>query len=98
MLLLQDISFHQYREFPRFHLHIQAYELPEPLLSMVAKNVLAGKLLSGCGILRVLSEDLHLCFVLVLNMLDFITVDSRYMEHEVTKRLSGKFASNADAI
>ena len=43
---------------------------------MVAENDLGAELLSGCGVDSAWTEDLHPCFVWVLNMLDFSTLGS----------------------
>ena len=50
--------------------------LPEPTESMVAENDLDAELLSECGVVSAWNEDRHPCFVLVLNMLDFIILGS----------------------
>ena len=43
---------------------------------MVAGNGLGAELVSGCGLLCALSQDLHGCFVLVFTMADFIILGS----------------------
>ena len=43
---------------------------------MVAENGLGAELVSGCGVVSAWSEDLHPCFVWVLNMLDCIILGS----------------------
>ena len=43
---------------------------------MVAGNGLGAELVSGCGLLSNLSQDLHGCFVWVFTMDDFIILGS----------------------
>ena len=43
---------------------------------MVAENGLGAELVFVCGVVSAWTEDLHPCFVWVLNMLDFITLGS----------------------
>ena len=51
---------------------------------MVAENGLGAELVSGCGVFSSWTEDLHPCFVWVLNMLDCIILG--YMDiGQVTK-------------
>ena len=76
MLLLRQFDIHQHTEIPRFHIHFQTYVLPEHLVSMGAGNGLGAELVSGCGLLSALSQDLHGCFMWVFNMDDFIILDS----------------------
>ena len=52
---------------------------------MVAENVLGTELVSGCGVVSAWTEDLHPCFVWVLNMLDCIILGSMHILEEVTK-------------
>ena len=70
MLPISNIAIHPHIQFPRYHMHFKAYVLPEPLFSMVAENGLGAELVSQCGVLSAWTEDLHPCFVWVLNMLD----------------------------
>ena len=44
----------------------------EPSCCLVAENGLGAELVSGCGVVSAWTEDLHPCFVWVLNMLDCI--------------------------
>ena len=67
-------------------IHFQAYVLPEPLFSMVAENGLGAELLSQSGVVSAWTEDLHPCFVWVLNMLDCIILGSMDIGQEVTKQ------------
>ena len=53
---------------------------------MVAENGLGAELFSGCGVASALTEDLHACFVWVLNMLDCIILGSMDIGQEVTKQ------------
>ena len=53
---------------------------------MVAENGLGAELLSGCGVVSAWNENRHPCFVWVLNMLEFIIVDSMDFGREVTKQ------------
>ena len=53
---------------------------------MVAENGLGAELVSGCGVVRAWTEDLHPCFVWVLNMLDFIILGSMDIGQEVNKQ------------
>ena len=53
---------------------------------MVAENGLGAELVSGCGIVSPWTEDLHPCFVWVLNMLDCIILGSMDIGQEVTKQ------------
>ena len=64
---------------PRFHIYFQTYVLPEHLVSMVAGNGLGVELVSGCGVLSALSQDLHGCFVWVFTMADFIILGSMFI-------------------
>ena len=59
--------------------------LPETTEYMVAENGLGAELLSGCGIVSACNENRHPCFLWVLNMLDFIILDSMGIGREVTK-------------
>ena len=60
--------------------------LTEPSFSLVAENGLGGELVSLCGVLSAWPEDLHPCFVWVLNMLDCIILGSMDIGQEVTKQ------------
>ena len=53
---------------------------------MVAENGLGAELVSGCGVVRAWTEDLHPCFVWVLNMLDCIILGSMDFGQDVTKQ------------
>ena len=76
MLLLRQVAIHQHTEIPRCHIHFQTYVLPEHLVSIVPENGLGTELVSGCGVLSALSQDLHGCFVCVFTMADFIILGS----------------------
>ena len=52
---------------------------------MVTENVLGAELVSGCEVVSAWTEDLHPCFVCVLNMLDCIILGSMDIGQEVTK-------------
>ena len=54
---------------------------------MVAENGLGAELVSGCGVVSAWTEDLHACFVWVLNMLDCIILGSMDIGHEVTNQV-----------
>ena len=58
-------------------MHIQANILPQLSVSMVAENGLGAELLSECGVLSILSEDLLSWFFCECSkmMLDFIILD-----------------------
>ena len=60
--------------------------LPEPSFSMIAKNGLGAELVSGCGVVSSWTEDLHPCFVWVLNKFDCIIQGSMDIAQEVTKQ------------
>ena len=53
---------------------------------MVAENGLGAELVSGCGVVSACTEDLHACFVWVLNMLVCIILGSMDIGQEVTKQ------------
>ena len=53
---------------------------------MVGENGLGAELVSGCGVVSAWTEDLHPCFVWVLNMLDCIILGSMHIGQEVTKQ------------
>ena len=53
---------------------------------MVAKNGLGAERVSGCGVVSAWTENLHPCFVWVLNMLDCIILGSIDIGQEVTKQ------------
>ena len=50
---------------------------------MVAENGLGAELLSGCGVVSAWNENQNPCFVWMLNMLDFIILDSMDIGREV---------------
>ena len=83
MLLLSNGAIHQHTQFPRHHIHFQAYVLPEPTESMVAENGLGTELLSGCGVVSSWNHNRHPCFVPLLNMLDFIFLGSMDIGRDV---------------
>ena len=53
---------------------------------MVAENGLGAELVSGCGVVSAWTEDLHHCFVWMLNMLDCTILGSMNTGQEVTKQ------------
>ena len=53
---------------------------------MVAENVWGAEIVSGCGIVSAWTEDLHPCFVWVLNMFDCIILASMDIGQEVNKQ------------
>ena len=53
---------------------------------MVAENGLGAERVSGCGVVSAWTENLHPCFVWVLNMLDCIILGSMDIGQEVTKQ------------
>ena len=53
---------------------------------MVAENGLGAERVSGCGVVSAWSEDLHPCFVWVLNMLDCFILGSMHIGLEVTNQ------------
>ena len=53
---------------------------------MVAENGLGTERVSGCGVVSAWSEDLHPCFVSVLNMLVCIMLGCMDIGQEVTKQ------------
>ena len=53
---------------------------------MVAENGLGAELVSGGGVVSTWTEDLHACFVLVLNMLVCIILGSMDIGQELTKQ------------
>ena len=59
---------------------------------MVAENGLGAELVSGRGVVSAWTEDLHPCFVWVLNMLDCIILGSMDIGQEVTKHGPGAVA------
>ena len=59
--------------------------LPEHLVFMVAGNGLGAELVSGCGLLSALSQDLHVCFVWVFTMADFIILGSMGIGRDLTQ-------------
>ena len=54
---------------------------------MVAENGLDAELVSGCGVVSAWTEDLHPCFVWMLNMLDCIILGSMDIGQEVMKQV-----------
>ena len=52
---------------------------------MVDENGLGTELVSGCGVVSAWNEDLHPCFVWVLNMLDCIILGSMDIGQDMTK-------------
>ena len=84
MLANSNVASHQHTQFPRDHIHFQAYVLPELSFSMEAENGLGAECVSGCGVVSAWTEVLHPCFVWVLNMLDSIILGSMDTGHEVT--------------
>ena len=55
---------------------------------MVAENGLGAELVCGCGVVSAWTEDLHACFVWVLNMLDCIILGSMDIGKDGTKQFS----------
>ena len=53
---------------------------------MVPESGLGAKGVSGCGVVSAWTEDLHPCFVWVLNMLDCIILGPMDIGQEVTKQ------------
>ena len=53
---------------------------------MVTKNGLGAERVSGSGVVSTWTEDLHPCFVWVLNMLVCIMLGSMDIGQEVTKQ------------
>ena len=53
---------------------------------MEAENGLGAELVSGCGVVSAWTEDLHPCFVWLLNMLDCIILGSTDIGQEVNKQ------------
>ena len=86
MLDNSNIAIHPHIQFPRDHIHFQAYVLPEPSFFIVAENGLGAELVSGCGVVSVWNNDPHPCFVWVLNMLDCIILGSMDIGQKVTKQ------------
>ena len=85
MLLPRQVAIQQHTEIPRCHIHFQTYVLPAHLVCMVAGNGLGTELVSGCGVLSALSQDLHGCFVWVFNMPDFIILGSMGIGRDLTQ-------------
>ena len=54
---------------------------------MVAENGLGAELVSGCEVVSAWTEDLHPCFVWVLNMLDCVILGSMDIGQVVTKQV-----------
>ena len=52
---------------------------------MIAENGLGAERVSGCGVVSAWTEDLHPCFMSVLNMLDCIILGSKVVGEEVSK-------------
>ena len=76
MLALSKVAIHPHTQFPRDQIHFQAYVLPESSFSMAIENGLGAELVSQCGVVSAWPEDLHPCFVWVLNMLECIILGS----------------------
>ena len=53
---------------------------------MVAENGLGAELVSGCGVVSAWTEDLHPCFVWLLNMFVCIILGSMGIGQKVTKQ------------
>ena len=53
---------------------------------MLDENGFGAELVSQCGVVSAWTEDLHPCFVWVLNMLDCIILGSMDIGQEVTKQ------------
>ena len=53
---------------------------------MIAEIGLGAELVSGCGVVSAWTEDLHPCFVWVLNVLDCIILGSMDIAQVVTKQ------------
>ena len=53
---------------------------------MVGENGLGAELVVGCGVVSDFTEDLHPCFVWVLNMFDCIILGSMDIGQAVTKQ------------
>ena len=53
---------------------------------MVAENGLGAELVSGCEVVSAWTEDLHPCFVWVLNMLDCVILGSMDIGQVVNKQ------------
>ena len=70
--------------FPGITYLFKAFLLVEPSFSKVAENGLYAGPVSECGVVSAWTEDLHPCFVWVLNMLDCIILGSMGIG-EVTK-------------
>ena len=85
MLANSKVAIHPHTQFPRDHIHFQAYVLPEPSFCIEADNGLDAEHLIQCGVVSEWSEDLHPCFVWVLNKLDCIILGSMDIGQEVTK-------------
>ena len=52
---------------------------------MVAENDGGDELVSGCGVVSAWTENLHSCFVWLLNVLDYIILGYMNIGQEVTK-------------
>ena len=65
---------------------------------MVAENGLGDELVSGCGVVSAWTEELHACFVWVLNMLDCIILGSMDIGQEMNKEGFPRFARQADGL
>ena len=85
MLLLRQVSIQQHTEIPRCHIHFQTYVLPEHLVSMVAGNGWGTELVSGCGVLSALIQDLQGGFLWVFTMADFIILSSMGIGRDLTQ-------------
>ena len=66
---------------------------------MVAESGSGAELVSECGVVSAWPEDLHPCFVWVLNMHDCIILGSMDIGHEVTKQgFPSRYAPQADGM
>ena len=86
MLSLSNVAIEKQKLLLRDHIHFHAYVLPESSCILVAENALGAELVSGCVEVSAWTEDLHRCFVWVLNMLDCIILGSLEIGQEVTKQ------------
>ena len=72
--------------------------LPEYLVSMGAGNGSGAELVSGCGLLSALSQDLHGCFVWVFNMPDCFILAQWALDEMAPNWVSGTSARKADGM
>lgn len=89
MLLFWNYAAPQYTEFPKCHMQIQQYVVPEWLFSLVAENHSSTDLLSACDVFSTFSDILYG----VLSILDFI-LGSVVIRPELTKQVLGKLLAN----